>query len=80
MPANIRVIDLANYGLITAKEACEILDCTPRYLERLVQMQKLRPVKFSGTPHGGPRYYEQKEVAQYRKDHPRLGTQRAAVG
>ena len=73
MPAKITFIDLTPKGLISSEETRRILECSTRYLERLVQMGKLHPVIFGTTAHGHPRWYKRSEVVQYKETHPRLG-------
>jgi hypothetical protein len=76
MPAIIRYIDLEERGLIRASVAREILGISVGYLERLVQMGKLRPIVFSDRVRGRDRFYDRKEVEKYKREHPRLGTRK----
>ena len=79
MAAVIRYIDLSARGLIDAQQAREILGISVGYLERLVQLGKLKPIVFTTRVRGRDRFYRLTEVEQYKREHPRCGSKRTAT-
>lgn len=77
MPAP-SIVDLKARGLYTTREAAEYLGVDRRYVDRLVTLGHLHPVKIgSANPRGGWRFFRLKELTAYRNSHPNLGMRRA---
>jgi excisionase family DNA binding protein len=64
-------------GWISTAQAAEILGCTPRYVNRLVQFGVLSaPAKL----YGWLLMFKKEDIEAYRDSHPRLGTQHNRKG